>query len=265
MQGPRKSPEEIQASAQASIVRLERALAFLDESDVFAREALEGSLKRARSQAATVPVQDRLKSCEEFVLRAQKRVSQAEVAVTGAVEHRDRMKEEFEEGHRRLANLQAEAQNTTPLAPIPPVGEMEAVAGTCGRVGRDQCCTRGPRVRQRVSSISQVGFLPPMPTLVPGELFTWLEDRQADLQDALRICQRPIPTPIFETLVALVVSFFPVVIETLMNSVLPVPSLVGERGRTSVMKKRSNGAHCLFRLVKQTRVTMIDPGFDDCI
>ena len=122
MQGPRKPPEEIQATAQDSIIRLERALAFLDESDVIALQALEGSLKRARSQAATVPVQDRLK-CEEFVHLAQKRFSQAEVAVTGAVEHRDRMKVEFEEG-RRLANLQAEAQN--PPAPIPPVVEMEA-------------------------------------------------------------------------------------------------------------------------------------------
>ena len=95
-QGPRKSREEIQASAQASIIRLEKALAFLDESDVIAREALEGSLKRARSQAATVPVLERIKSCEEFVRRAQKRLSQAEVAVTEAVERRERMKVEFE-------------------------------------------------------------------------------------------------------------------------------------------------------------------------
>ena len=42
-----------------------------------------------------------------------------------------------------------------------------------------------PRVRQRVSGTAGVGFIPPMPTLVPGELFTWLEDRQTDLQEAL--------------------------------------------------------------------------------
>ena len=69
------------------------------------------------------PCARRIKSCEEFVHRAQKRLSQAEVAVTGAVD-RDRMKVEFEEGQRRLANLQAEAQN--PPAPVPPVVEMEA-------------------------------------------------------------------------------------------------------------------------------------------
>ena len=83
-----------------------------------------------------------LKSCEEFVVdRAQKRVSQAEVVVTGAVEHRDGMKVEFEEGQRRFANMQVEAQN--PPAPIPLVGERgrnPPIAGTCGRVGRDQCC-----------------------------------------------------------------------------------------------------------------------------
>ena len=58
------------------------------------------------------------------VYRSQKRLSQAEAAVTGAVEHCDRKKVEFEEGQRRLANLQAEAQN--PLAPVHSVGEMEA-------------------------------------------------------------------------------------------------------------------------------------------
>ena len=125
-------------------------------------------------------MQDRTKSCEEFVHRAQKRLSQAEVAVTGAVEQRDRMKVEFEEG-RRLANLQAEAQN--PLAPVHPVGEMEAEI-------------------------------------------------------------RAHHAPIFETLVALVFRFFLVLIEAPMNVVLPVPSRVGERGRTSAMK-RSNVVHCL--------------------
>ena len=55
-------------------------------------------------------MQHRIKSCAEFVHRAQKRVSQAEVAVTGAVKHRDGMKVEFEKGQCRLANLQVEAQ-----------------------------------------------------------------------------------------------------------------------------------------------------------
>ena len=186
-QGPRKSPEEIQASAQASVIRLEKALAFLDESDVIAREALEGSLKRARSQAATVPVLERIKSCEEFVRRAQKRLSQAEVAVTEAVERRERMKVEFEEGQRRLANLQAEAQN--PPAPVPPVMEMEAeilrLREHVAELEGTGVAQERPRVRQRVSTSSGVGFIPSMPTLVPGELFTWLEDRQTDLQEAL--------------------------------------------------------------------------------
>ena len=56
-------------------------------------------------------MQDRVKSCEEFAPRVQKHLSQAEVVVTGAMEHRDRMKVEFEEGQRRFADLQTEAQN----------------------------------------------------------------------------------------------------------------------------------------------------------
>ena len=47
--------------------------------------------------------------------------------------------------------------------------------------------------------------------------------------------------------------FFLVLIEVPMNVVLPVPSRVGERGRTTAMK-RSNGVHCLVhRPTKQRR------------
>ena len=96
--GPRKALEEVQASAEASVIRPERALAVLDESDVVAGEALEMSLTRAGAQAASAPPEDRLKSCEEFVRRAQKRLSQAELDVQTAVKNRDQMQAEFEEG-----------------------------------------------------------------------------------------------------------------------------------------------------------------------
>ena len=92
-----------------------------------------------------------------------------EVVVTGVVEHRDRMKVEFEEGQRRLANLQAEAQN--PPAPVPLVVEMEAeirrLREHVAELEGTSVSQERPRVRQRVSSITGVGFLPPMPTLVP--------------------------------------------------------------------------------------------------
>ena len=105
----KNSPEEIQASAQASIIRLERALAFLDESDVIARKALEDSLKRARS-GGNSPCARPHKVVRGVCASCSETSFSTGVVVTGAVEHRDRMKVEFEEGQRRLANLQAEAQ-----------------------------------------------------------------------------------------------------------------------------------------------------------
>ena len=43
----------------------------------------------------------------------------------------------------------------------------------------------GPRVRQRVSGSGGGGFIPLMPSLIPAELYQWIEDRQTDLQEAL--------------------------------------------------------------------------------
>ena len=90
--------------------------------------------------------------------------------MTEAVERRERMKVEFEEGLHRLANLQAEAQN--PPAPVPPVMEMEAeiLREHVAELEGTGVAEERLRVRQRVSTSSGVGFIPSMPTLVPGEL-----------------------------------------------------------------------------------------------
>ena len=107
-------------------------------------------------------MQDRIKACEEYVRRAQKRLTQAEVAVTGAVEHRDRMQVEFEEGKRRLADLQVEAQN--PPAPVPPVEEMEAeirrLREQVTELEGTSVVQERPRVRERVSATTGNGFIP---------------------------------------------------------------------------------------------------------
>ena len=42
-----------------------------------------------------------------------------------------------------------------------------------------------PQVRQKLSRAHGGDAIPPMPTLVPGDLSDWMQDRHADLQDAM--------------------------------------------------------------------------------
>ena len=106
--------------------------------------------------------------------RVRQRLSQAEVAVTGAVEFRDRMKVEFERGPTQICK--SASRGAIPPASVHLVGEMEAensqIVGTCGRVGRDQCCSRTSSGAPACVRDCRGWFMPP-----PGEFFTWL-DRQ---------------------------------------------------------------------------------------
>ena len=133
------------------------------------------SLKRAGAQAASAPPEDRLKSCEEFVRRAQKHFSQAELDLQTDVKNRDQMQAEFEEGQRTLVSLEAEVQNPQP--PVPSVRDMEAETRQwreqMAQVEGTSTTQERPRVRQRVSASASGGFIPEMPELVPGALYTW--------------------------------------------------------------------------------------------
>ena len=83
--------------------------------------------------------------------------------MTGAVEH-DRMKVEFEEGQRRLANLQAEAHASSSGGRDG--GRNPQIAGTCGELeGTSVAQERPACVRD-----NRGWFIPPIPTLVLGEL-----------------------------------------------------------------------------------------------
>ena len=83
--GPRRNPEENCAAAQATVRRLEVALASLEESDMAAREAIQTSLVKARVAARVIPVSDRIIECRSFIERAERRVTKAEEAVEAAV------------------------------------------------------------------------------------------------------------------------------------------------------------------------------------
>ena len=115
----RKSPVETQVAAQATVARLEKTLSALNESDVTPCEVLEASLKRARSQAAGLPVEDRPSN-----FSAQRRCEQAESDLQKAIDKRDLLKSELDEGRHRVVLLQAEV--ATPSPPPNQRSELEA-------------------------------------------------------------------------------------------------------------------------------------------
>ena len=128
---------------------------------------------------------DRVKACEEFLERAQRRCVQAEADLQKAIGKRDQFKSELEEGQRRLAQLQAEVANPPPLPPQRSEleAEVQRLREELSKFTNEIHTKERPRVRQKVGS----GFIHPMPGLVPGELHVWLEDRQSVLQEALEL------------------------------------------------------------------------------
>ena len=100
-----------------------------------------------------------------------------------AIDKRDELKSELEAGQRRLVQLQAEMANPPP--PPPQRSELEAevqrLREELSKFTNEIHTDERPRVRQKVGS----GYIPPMPGLVPGELYVWMEERQGELQEAL--------------------------------------------------------------------------------
>ena len=64
------------------------------------------------------------------------------------------------------------------------VNQLQEERDALARELREDIVER-PRVRQRLSPTHGGDTIPPMPTLVPGDLSDWMQDRHADLQDAM--------------------------------------------------------------------------------
>ena len=72
---------------------------------------------------------------------------------------------------------------------VPPASDMEAeikrLREQVAELEGTSTTQERPRVRRRVSGSGGGGFIPLMPSLIPAELYQWIEDRQTDLQEAL--------------------------------------------------------------------------------
>ena len=141
------------------------------------REHLERALLRAQTQAVIPPVSAQIASTKGFVEREKKRLVVAEEAVKVAVRKRDECLDALVQAEKRFEELQA--QEKSPFAPVPdPEVELSRLRA---QVAELQESTRvvDRRTRQRVGPVET------MPALVPAELSVWMEDRQADVQEAL--------------------------------------------------------------------------------
>ena len=204
-----RSPEEVAEQARKRVGQLQVAMHALDLTDP-ARPALEEALKKARGLATLPSLEEQVQSTEQFLTRAKKRLEVAEKEVVACTEKRDSLRTGMVSAEERLARLKDEVGRggqdghpvPNPQFHIPPeviaeLDKLRSMVANSMQVDHDSEIRRlreqvaqlqgtstpieRPRVRQRVDPV------PYMPGLVPAELAQWMEDRQADLQEALSL------------------------------------------------------------------------------
>ena len=143
------------------------------------------------------PVDKRIEETSAFIARAKKRIAAESVKIEQAEKQRQLFEEELAQAERDLEGFRREAETSAGgSGPCrqesqDPVAVLEAelsraraeLAQLKGGVDPDASC--GPSVKRPCRTGEVRGGIPAMPTLVPAELNMWLEERHADLRDAL--------------------------------------------------------------------------------
>ena len=191
---PRRSPAEVRAVASTKIIRIQAAIASLGADDIEERSSLEAALSRAQRLLVIPPVDKRIEDTSAFIARAKKRIAAESLKIEQAEKQRQVFEEELAQAERDLECFQREAE-TSQARPCrqesqDPVAVLEAElsrarAELAQLKGADPDAPCGPSVKRPCRTGEGRGCIPPMPTLVPAELNMWLEDRHADLRDAL--------------------------------------------------------------------------------
>ena len=182
-------------AAQRRVAQLESALRALGDAKGPEVAVLQESFKAAKRAAQVPPVKVQLIHCEQFVARAEKRLAIHD-------EERITLVKQLEDGKQRLLKLREEvSQSPAPAsAPVQPTdwgaqvaslqqmvntlqSERDALAAQIQGEKAD-VLSHGIVARRHAQQGVGPGHIPVMPTMVPGELSQWLEDRQEDLKDA---------------------------------------------------------------------------------
>ena len=172
------------------MTRLQAAIASLGPDDLEEKKMLDAALLKAKSQALVPPVEDRIAQCVKFLERAKKRLAVAETEFQSAVQKKSQCEQEVAEGEADLARMREEVPvpadpdedasievqrlkaRLAQLEPIhgrPPRGSVEAAENIRSKVTKRRvgCCAEDvlPSTEQ--------------------DLGCWLDDKQAELRDAL--------------------------------------------------------------------------------
>ena len=141
-------------------------------------DSSQEALKKAKAQAATPPLADRVSASEMYVARKKKRLEEAEVEVLEATKRRDVLKAEVVAGEERLAGLKAEVTRAASVPmPVPTDVGGDEIAKlkawlAAAEEERDVALRSNSSKRQatmpRISGVrTRTDHIPPMPTLVP--------------------------------------------------------------------------------------------------
>ena len=187
-------PEVVVEAAKKRVDGIEAALgalAAVGTTDGPEVQVLKDCLSRAKRSAQERPLAVQISQTESYLERARKRLTAHDAA-------RQTLVTDIEQSEGRLERLRAAAADAIPR-PRPPADVETQVQGLQQMVNQLQeerdalvrelhgAPLESPRVRQRLSHGHRSGVIPPMPTLIPGDLSDWMQERHGDLQEAMNV------------------------------------------------------------------------------
>ena len=121
------TPEEVMERPRRRATQLESAMQLLDAGDP-ALIPLQEALKKAKAQAATPPLADRVSASEMYVARKKKRLEEAEGEILEAIKRRDVLKAEVVAGEERLVKAEVTRAASVPMPVSTDVGVGDEIA-----------------------------------------------------------------------------------------------------------------------------------------
>ena len=166
------SPEEIPSRGPRSCINEDPSkavIASLGADDIEERSSLEA--------AFFPPVDKRIEDTSVFIARAKKHIAAESLKIEQAEKQRQVFEEELAQAERDLECFQREAETWKPITSPRGVGTVEGWCGSrCTVCSKRETAMSHRRGARRYSSHAN---------LVLAELNMWLEERHADLRDAL--------------------------------------------------------------------------------
>ena len=168
------------------VTKIKHALQVLGNTEGPEVDGLRAALKRAESDTKVTPFHVQVKECESFLSRARKHMEELNQkrAVVGA---------SISDAEKRLVALKSqEACMSAPSAPSDALSEVQRLQDLVSQLqakidaqGQDPDVPCVPTVKRFCRSGQGHVQVPLMPNSIPAELSIWLEERHAEMHDAL--------------------------------------------------------------------------------